>query len=652
MRKRWCTALALLCLLPVWSVAAPPTAEVFGALPQSHDVIVSPDGSSLAWGEVKADVQTVNIFDIDARKIIRSERIDPSMSLRSLFWSDSSTLLLQMSYRNDRARRDVEFFRFAALDVKSGALNVLLMKTGDLDRVTGAHLLALHAGKPNTVIMSTLNFSASSKRKEIGTRLNDRQRDSGWRLSVFAVDTHTGDGTLLEEGSPFTAAWVVDATGRVVARTEWNSDGQVFRLLAKNGSGWQEIYHQEHHENQVPAGLVPDGSAVLLSDATEQGFRKLLAVPLDGSAPRVFLEEPGRDVESVYTDPFTLQPIAARLGGLEPATRWFKSEDEQRFMSLQRAFPGKQLDPPIRSENGERLVVRVYSPSLPVTYYLVDMKTHRADIVAEQYPELANVALGTVKTLTYKARDGTDIPAYLTLPPASAAKNLPLVVLPHAGPEARNAFTFDWLAQFLATRGYAVLQAQFRGSSGFGNAFRLAGRRQWGGLMQDDVSDGVSALIQQGVADPTRVAIVGSNYGGYAALAGAAFTPQLYACAVSVNGISNLPEILQIWEGAHAEPKGLGYWRESIGSRLDPEVSARSPIQGAAAVRAAVLLIYSADEPGVPPEQSENMARALRAAGKEVKEVRLVGDDEWVARSDTRIQTLKETEQFLAAHLH
>jgi dipeptidyl aminopeptidase/acylaminoacyl peptidase len=148
---------------------------------------------------------------------------------------------------------------------------------------------------------------------------------------------------------------------------------------------------------------------------------------------------------------------------------------------------------------------------------------------------------------------------------------LPLVILPHGGPESRDWLRFDWWAQFLATRGYAVLQPQFRGTVGFGDAFRLAGRRQWGGLMQDDLSDGVRAMITQGIADPQRVCIVGSGYGGYAALAGAAFTPELHACAVSVNGVSNLSEMLG-WEADHhgTESDTLGYWRDSIGPSSIP----------------------------------------------------------------------------------
>src|SRR6185312_7286448 len=161
------------------------------------------------------------------------------------------------------------------------------------------------------------------------------------------------------------------------------------------------------------------------------------------------------------------------------------------------------------------------------------------------FPALANATLGEVRMLTYKARDGADVPAYLTLPPGSNGKNLPLVLFLHGGPESRDDYVFDWFAQFLASRGYAVLQPQFRGSTGFGDAWRKAGYRQWGLRMQDDVTDGVKALVEQGVADAKRVCIVGASYGGYAALAGAAFTPNLYKCVVSMSGPGDLAEFLK-----------------------------------------------------------------------------------------------------------
>lgn len=212
----------------------------------------------------------------------------------------------------------------------------------------------------------------------------------------------------------------------------------------------------------------------------------------------------------------------------------------------------------------------------------------------------------------------------------------------------------NWLPQFLATRGYAVLQPQFRGSTGFGDAWRRAGYRQWGLLMQDDLTDGVNALIEQGVADAKRVCIVGWSYGGYAALAGAAFTPDLYRCAVSINGVSDLPQMLS-YELARAadgeESDSVAYWRNHIGAPNDRAVIEKSPARAAAQVKAPVLLLAATNDTVVPSSQSEMMERALKVMGRPVTLVQVEGDDHWLSQTATRVQVLKETEKFLRAAL-
>jgi dipeptidyl aminopeptidase/acylaminoacyl peptidase len=294
----------------------------------------------------------------------------------------------------------------------------------------------------------------------------------------------------------------------------------------------------------------------------------------------------------------------------------------------------------------------VESPSSPPMYYLVDFAAKKADIIGEQYPALANATLGEVRMMTYEARDGAEVPAYLTLPPGSTGKNLPLVMLPHGGPEARDDYAFDWFAQFLASRGYAVLQPQFRGSTGFGEAWRKAGYRQWGLLMQDDVTDGVKALVEQGVADAKRVCIVGLSYGGYAALAGAAFTPDVYRCAVSINGVSDLPVMLS-YENAHTgeESDTVAYWKSHIGSSNDRAVIEKSPSRAANQVKAPVLLLHSVNDTVVPVTQAEIMQRALKSFDRRVTFVQLAGDDHYLSQGATRLQVLKETEKFLQASL-
>ncbi len=650
-----CCALLMLPALSrtAWA-AAPPPAEAFGAIPQTDDVTLSPDGKVIAWQSRNGGETGVMVYDLESRKNKHGVRIEKTSKLRSLTWADNETLIVELSITDPNARaedRRHEFFRFLSLDINTGTTRFLLM-SGNRTYVTGAHLLSVRASKPKTVIMSTLDYSASNEREQIGSRIENRRKDSGWALSVFEVNTVTGAATLIEGGNPFTRYYLVDRTGAVVARSDFKPDDRVCSILAKQGAGWKEIYHAQDGTELYLEGLNAAGTAILALSNQPKDSHHLLSLPLDGSPMQVAFEDPTREINYVLHDRFTAAPVAILLGGANPVYHWLDPADQGRLASVQRAFPGKDVITGSESEDRQRVVAYVYGPSLPGVYYLVDFKAHSADIVGEEYPALNNAALGTVTSISYAARDGTQIPAYLTVPPGAKPQQLPLVVLPHGGPESRDWPRFDWWAQFLATRGYAVLQPQFRGSKGFGDAYRLAGRRQWGGLMQDDLSDGVRAMIAQGVADPARVCIVGASYGGYAALAGAAFTPELYACAVSINGVSNLPAMLG-WEAdTHGtESDEVSYWKESIGPKLDPEVIAKSPLKAVDAVRAPVLLIYSVDDTVVPPSQSREMAEALKSHGTPTTLLKLDGDDHWLSHTESRVQMLRAIDDFLAVNL-
>ncbi len=231
------------------------------------------------------------------------------------------------------------------------------------------------------------------------------------------------------------------------------------------------------------------------------------------------------------------------------------------------------------------------------------------------------------------------------------ATNAPLIVLPHGGPEARDNLEFDWWAAAYASQGYLVYQPNFRGSSGYGNRFLKAGWGEWGRKMQDDITGGVGKLVADGVVDPSRVCIVGASYGGYAALAGATLTPDLYKCAISVNGVSDLVRML----GAEAASNDFSveYWERRIGSRYRDraEIDAVSPSLLAKNVRAPILLIHGQDDTVVPYWQSKLMNDALEQSGKPVKFVTLDGEDHWLSSAKTRMRMLEETSKFLKKHL-
>ena len=646
---------AVCCLFINLATAAnsPPPAEAYGRIPSIEDVVISPAGKLLAWGDNSGAAQFVIIFDLEKGAEKRKLTVPGDSRLRNLTWADDETLLMEVSFAyssGPRSQHQYEVARTIAVDADGGDMRMLLMD-GTRSLVTGADLLAVRTPRPKTAVMSTWDFALTKYTEEIGSRLRGGRKDDGWVLSLFEVDTRTGKGRRLETGGPYTSDWIVDE-GQAIARVEWEPERKLFRILRRNGQTWDEIHRQEDGERLAVYGPTKDKSALVVVGAIGSERTAAWTIPFDGSGPNVLLSDPHHDVEAVILDEYTQLPVGAWIGGSRSEIRWFDSDAEARHKALKKSFSGQTVAVIAQTVDRSRVIARVSSPSTPAIYYLVDFAKGKADIVGDDYPALANVPMGEVRVISYKSRDGVDIPGYLTLPVGAQQLNLPLVVMPHGGPEARDELAFDWWAQFMASRGYAVLQPQFRGSTGFGEAFRLAGYRQWGGIMQNDVTDGVKALIDQGLVDPRRICIVGASYGGYAALAGAAFTPELYACAVSVNGVSDLPGMLGNAEKrAGEESNAVAYWSRHIGSALDPAVIANSPFRAAERVKAPVLLIHGVNDTVVPIMQSQLMAKALGEAGKKYTFIQLEGEDHWLSRSDTRIRLLNELDTFLAHYL-
>jgi dipeptidyl aminopeptidase/acylaminoacyl peptidase len=540
------------------------------------------------------------MFDVPSRRVQRILAVPESVKLRYLVWNDNETLLVVLSATTESKSSDevsLEAFRTIAQDVSGGDGRMLPMQAANSHEVNPkiaplAYLIAARTSSPHSVIMMTPDACRC----------------------LLAVDTRTGKDSIIRHGNEFTTAWVVDRTGRAVAREDWDWHHHAYRVLALGANEVdkpREILRKDDSEHPRLAGLLADGSALVLLAANGRSHQAAWALPLDGSALNLIAEDPNADITRVYTDPYSGAIIGVYLGGSIASVHWLDAVAQRRQDVLDRSFGGRQVHVYGWTEDGTKTLASVETPSSPPVYYLVDFATHRADIAAEEYPALAGVPLGEVKEISY------------------------------------------WLTQFIASRGFAVLQPQFRGSIGFGDAFREAGYRQWGGLMQDDVTDGVRAMIEQGIADPQRICIVGASYGGYAALAGAAFTPDLYSCAVSIRGVTDLPALMRetvpIYGGALST--SLSDWKAHIGAPNDGNLSAKSPINSVKSIKIPILIIYGTGDGVVPNEQSERMARALKAAGKTVDVAILKGEDHWLSRTETRIQVLKELDAFLGKHL-
>ena len=283
---------------------------------------------------------------------------------------------------------------------------------------------------------------------------------------------------------------------------------------------------------------------------------------------------------------------------------------------------------------------------------LFDTKKVSLNFLASGYPQIEANQIAEMKAIRYKARDGLSISAIQTWPVGvTNRKNLPMIVMPHGGPASYDSIRFNWKAQYFARKGYLVLQPNFRGSTGFGVNFQNAGDGKWGREMQDDVSDGVLSMIKSGYADPDRVCIVGASYGGYSALAGGAFSPELYKCVVSIAGVSDLPLMLKEEQSDFGRDHWvLSYWNRVMGKTQGLDLAEISPINFADKFEAPLLLLHGNDDTVVKIRQSEVMYKAMNRAGKSVEFVKLKGEDHWLSGSETRLALLEKISEFLDKH--
>jgi len=374
---------------------------------------------------------------------------------------------------------------------------------------------------------------------------------------------------------------------------------------------------------------------------------------LKGKLTKEIFGKPDRDISRPLTDQNRFV-IGVEYEGLYPTYEFFDDNLTNLVKQIQDSFQGLAVSLVDWTEGFDKLVFKIEGGLFAPGYYMYDQAQGGIIKIADTYPIKAE-DVADVLTITYPARDGLKIPSVVTRPANwSPDKKYPLIAMPHGGPEAYDSVRFDWMAQYFARRGYIVLQPNFRGSTGFGLPFRNAGRGEWGQKMQDDITDGVKALEKLGWVDMDRVCIAGASYGGYAALAGGAFTPDLYQCVVAIAPVSDLPRMLR-WEiMENGRDSWVNeYWRKVIGDRKEEEdkLIAISPARNAEKFKAPVLLIHGNQDTVVPYSQTEHMASALKRAKKAVEVEKLKGGDHWLSKRDTRMETLRAMATFIESHI-
>ncbi|HEX2558975.1 alpha/beta hydrolase family protein, partial [Phenylobacterium sp.] len=481
--------------------------------------------------------------------------------------------------------------------------------------------------------------------------------DSPFVAALWGVDPATGKGSVVERGGYDTWSWDVDRSGAPRVRYDVDEISRAFSIhvRGKGQNRWTVLERGDDVDASMDYMAYSDPDDGVYLRETAQGAERVVLKKLsDGSVTPVGQPTSGA-TPWLQMDPYRGAAVAVVGGTERPQFQWLDAELGAVHGLLSRAFKDRTVGLYHWSKDRSRFIVRVEGPQAGPAWFLYDKGRKELSPLGEEYPELEGVELGATRWITYKARDGLEIGAYLTLPPASlGVTKAPLIVLPHGGPGARDEYTFDFLTQFLASRGYAVLRPQFRGSAGFGRAFYEAGRAEWGGKMQTDLLDGVAAIRPMAEVDADRACIVGWSFGGYAALAGVSLHPGAYRCAASIAGISDLKLILAQQGSTHGRASATFHaWRRMLGKNgpNSPELVSTSPLRQVANIQAPVLLVHGGQDTIVEPVQSAAMRDALKAAGKPVEHLLLTDDDHYLRRPGSRTQLLTALEAFLAKHL-
>lgn len=641
---------------PVAWAQSPPPASAFGRLPALESVTLSPNGQTIAILGGAPGRRLLTMAPLDSTTTAKLDLGDARIA--DFRWVDDRYALLKVVVWETVGPRDAYNFErniVVGADAKAAGQ---LFSNGDVANyaVTQPVIGVTPGEKP---FVSVLGFDWSAR--ALTTR--DSRISSGGEQPllevVWKLDIPSGRATITDRGTPDTDFFAVDLSGQARVRQDVNAatGSWVLKGRPKGQSSWKTLLTGETAEDFLGylgysdaddsvymAVKQPDGTSAIVRRGLADGQTAIIAPIAANRSPELFWD--------IYRD----TPIAIISQGERPEYTWLDPEMGAAFGVFERAFKGKRVSLTSWSRDRQLFIAQVDAPDSPPAWFLFDKPRKELSPLGDAYPELNGVTFGKTSWTPYKARDGLEIPAYLTLPPGAPATGgkLPLIVLPHGGPAARDDFGFDFLTQFLATRGYAVLRPQFRGSRGFGEAFEAAGRREWGGKIQTDLLDGVADLASRGVIDPGRVCIVGASFGGYAALAGVSLNPDAYRCAASVAGVSDLPAF--IGETRHTYGKDsdpLAWWTANIGRSIADRtlLDGSSPARQAARITAPVLLIHGERDTTVNPRQTEIMQQAMGAAGKPVEVIILKGDDHYLSYSSTRTQMLEALGAFLAKNL-
>ncbi len=471
-------------------------------------------------------------------------------------------------------------------------------------------------------------------------------------FDAFRLNVATGEMKLVAENPGKVDRWITDHAGVIRAATE--TDGVNASLLTRpdEKSPFKKVLTTNFRESVSPQFYTFDNKNLYAVSNIGRDKQAVVTIdPVNGKELEKLFENPEVDVSALAYSRKRKVVTFAAFDTWKTERKFFDPQTEAMYKTLAEKLPGYEVEVVANDKAEDKFIVVASNDRSPGSRNLFDAKTGTLMKLVDVAPWLKEAQLAPMKPVEYKSRDGLTIHGYLTLPLGCEAKNLPVVINPHGGPWARDTWGFNPEVQFLANRGYAVLQMNFRGSTGYGRKFWEASFKQWGKSMQDDITDGVQWLIKQGIADPKRVAIYGGSYGGYATLAGVAFTPDLYAAAVDYVGVANMFTFMKTippyWKPF------LDMFHEMVG---DPEkdkamMEAVSPVMHADKIKTPLFVAQGAHDPRVNKDESDQMVEALKKRGVDVEYMVKDNEGHGFHNEENRFDFYGQMEKFLAKHL-